>query len=50
MYFIADWVDEYCDLTFDKLIEKMSEVGMKDAVKKTPDDIGTNKNDYIRPL
>lgn len=24
LYFIADWVDEYCDLTFDKLVEKMA--------------------------
>ena len=25
LYFVADWIDEYCDLTFDKLVEKMSE-------------------------
>lgn len=24
-YFVADWEDEYCDLTFDRMIEKMSE-------------------------
>jgi len=25
MYFVADWVDDYCDLTFDKMIEAMAE-------------------------
>lgn len=24
MYFVADWVDDYCDLTFDKMIEAMA--------------------------
>lgn len=24
MYFIGDWVDEYCDLTLDSMVEKMS--------------------------
>ena len=24
MFFIADWVDEYCDLTFDKMIGQMA--------------------------
>ena len=28
-YFITDWEDEYCDLTFGKMIEKMAEVGIK---------------------
>lgn len=23
LYYIADWVDDYCDLTFDKLVEEM---------------------------
>lgn len=25
LYFIGDWVDEYCDLTFDKMIETLGE-------------------------
>lgn len=25
LYYIADWVDEYCNLTFDKLVEKLGE-------------------------
>lgn len=25
-YFIADWQDEYCDLTFDKLVDKVSKL------------------------
>jgi hypothetical protein len=28
-YFITDWEDEYCDLTFGKMIEKMAEAGIK---------------------
>jgi hypothetical protein len=25
LYYIADWIDEYCDLTFDKMIETLGE-------------------------
>jgi hypothetical protein len=25
LYYIADWVDEYCDLTLDKLLDKIDE-------------------------
>jgi hypothetical protein len=25
LYYIADWIDEYCDLTFDKLVEKLGD-------------------------
>jgi hypothetical protein len=25
LYYVGDWVDEYCDLTFDKLVEKLGE-------------------------
>lgn len=28
-YFITDWEDEYCDLTFTKMIERMAEAGIK---------------------
>jgi len=28
-YFITDWEDEYCDLTFTKMIERMGEAGIK---------------------
>ena len=39
MYFIADWVDDYCDLTFDKLLERLTEEGKEDMVKEiTPID------------
>ncbi|WP_020476192.1 hypothetical protein [Zavarzinella formosa] len=27
-YFITDWEDEYCDLTFGKMIDRMAEVGI----------------------
>lgn len=33
MYFITDWEDEYCDLTFDKMIDKMAK--LKIDVKNT---------------
>lgn len=26
-YYIADWIDEYCDLTFDKMVSEMSQHG-----------------------
>lgn len=29
LYYVADWIDEYCDLTFDKLVETLGE----DAIK-----------------
>jgi len=32
MYFVADWIDEYCDLTFDKLVEKMASELKSDPV------------------
>lgn len=31
LYFISDWQDEFCDLTFTKMIEKMAEVGIPNA-------------------
>jgi len=29
LYYVADWVDEYCDLTFDKIVEKLGEEAIK---------------------
>ena len=29
MYFIGDWIDEYCDLTLDKMIEKLASKNRK---------------------
>lgn len=40
-YYIGDWVDEYCDLTLDKLITQSSKAG-KTSIEhtiKTPDDL-----------
>lgn len=28
LYFIGDWIDEYCDLTFDKMIETLGEAAI----------------------
>lgn len=47
LYFIADWVDEYCDLTFDRLLEKMTEEGFKESVVVRDSNIGGNKNEFI---
>jgi hypothetical protein len=34
LYYIADWIDEYCDLTFDKLTEILGkEIIEKDFIK-----------------
>ena len=47
-YFLGDWVDEYCDLTLDKLI-----VEYKDKVGKNPTNdikIPANSNDLIEML
>lgn len=32
MYFIADWEDEYCDLTLDKLVEEYKDMTDKDII------------------
>ena len=44
LYFVADWVDEFCDLTFDKMVteyEKTKKEGMtyRPAFPKTDDEI-----------
>jgi hypothetical protein len=36
-YFITDWVDEYCDLTFDKFIEKVQVDSPDFEATKVPD-------------
>lgn len=33
-YFITDWEDEFCDLTFTKMIDKMAKMGITNAEKK----------------
>lgn len=40
-YYIGDWVDEYCDLTLDKMIDEMKTVRNKNIEHtiKTPEDI-----------
>jgi hypothetical protein len=44
-YFIADWVDEYCDLDFTTMIERMSDQGIKNPEHKISTD-----DKYIREL
>lgn len=34
-YFITDWEDEHCDLTFNKMIERMAAAGIKNPAKTT---------------
>lgn len=33
LYFITDWEDEFCDLTFVRMVDKMVQLGIKDPVK-----------------
>lgn len=33
-YYIGDWIDEYCDLTLDKMVAEMKEVKDKDIVNE----------------
>ncbi|MHC5536709.1 hypothetical protein ACYOEI_00360 [Singulisphaera rosea] len=44
-YFITDWEDEFCDLTFSKMIEKMAAVG----IKRPDHEIGTDAT-YVQEL
>lgn len=50
-YYIADWEDEYCDLTFDKMVSEMSKAGkdIKIPVCIPDADIGTIR-DYMSAL
>ena len=38
MFFITDWVDEYCDLTLDKLVELSKQELQKNDILKTTED------------
>ena len=40
-YFLADWEDEYCDLTLDKMVNQTNKVGKRNIVKtiSTPQDL-----------
>lgn len=40
-YYLGDWVDEYCDLTLDKMVNETERVGKRNIVHtiKTPTDI-----------
>lgn len=40
-YFIGDWVDEYCDLTLDKMVTEVEEISQKNILHpiKTPEDL-----------
>lgn len=44
-YFIADWEDEYCDLTLGKMVEKFQVAKSKDIIRKinTPSDVAELK-------
>lgn len=40
-YYLGDWVDEYCDLTLDKMVNETKNLGQRDIIRtiKTPKDI-----------
>lgn len=44
-YYLGDWVDEYCDLTLDKMINEIERVGKRNIAHpiKTPEDIAELK-------
>lgn len=46
MYLITDWEDEYCHLTFTKLIDEMGKMGIKNPEKTTEPNI-ENINDTV---
>ena len=50
-YFIGDWVDEYCDLTLDKMVATVQEKANRDIIKKfsTPESI-RELNDQLNNL
>ena len=41
MYFIGDWIDNYCDLTLDKMVNETEKAGKRNIVRtiSTPQDI-----------
>ena len=39
MFFITDWVDEYCDLTLDKLVQLSKEELQKNDIIKGIEDL-----------
>lgn len=40
-YYLGDWIDEYCDLTLDKMVNETKKVGKRNIIRtiKTPEDI-----------
>lgn len=51
-YFLGDWVDEYCDLTIDKMIKEMKSVKDKDIkyTINTKQDIEALKQNYFKKI
>lgn len=49
LYFIADWEDEYCDLTFDELIKDSKKVFKKD-IRIPSDDLTKLSVDELRKI
>ena len=52
LYYICDWVDEYCDLTLDKLVDHYAKEGLKSPVHtvvngEDPDSIQDAMGSYI---
>lgn len=44
-YFLYDWVDEYCDLTLDKMIEEYKEISEEELVKYNNIDLKELQNE-----
>lgn len=49
-YYIGDWVDEYCDLTLDKMVAEMKDAYGADIVNKIPVDIPQTEEELKQQL
>ncbi len=45
LFYIGDWVDDYCDLTFDKMLKTMTELNIKPTELKFSED-GITKKEF----
>ena len=45
LFYIGDWVDDYCDLTFDKMLKTMTELNIKPTELKFSED-GITKDEF----
>ena len=49
-YYIGDWVDEYCDLTLDKMVAEMKDAYGEDIVNRIPVEIPQTEEELKQQL